>query len=100
MSSSAKRTSAPTSASLETSPAQEARAAAGGDDVARHALRRSSALTSLTTTAAPSCAKRLAMPSPKPEPPPVTMATLSRSLIAGHGSGSRLATGLVDPPGR
>src|SRR5438034_320341 len=31
---------------------------------------------SLTSTLQPSCAKRLAMPSPKPEPAPVTMATL------------------------
>src|SRR6266849_5191477 len=36
---------------------------------------------SLTTTRAPSSAKRLAMPSPKPEPPPVTIATLPASLM-------------------
>src|SRR5438094_2206733 len=38
---------------------------------------------SLTTTRAPSSAKRRAMPAPKPEPAPVTMATLSFSRISG-----------------
>src|SRR3546814_8047632 len=33
------------------------------------------------TTAAPSAAKRRAMPSPKPEPPPVMIATLSASRM-------------------
>src|SRR3954454_12471953 len=37
---------------------------------------------SLTTTLAPSAAKRLAMPSPNPEAAPVTIATLPSSRMA------------------
>src|SRR3989304_9074873 len=43
------------------------------------------ALTSFTTTRAPSCAKRFAMPSPNPEPAPVTMATFPVSLMTPPG---------------
>src|SRR5499426_3727484 len=45
--------------------------------VARAASRR----MSLTTTSAPSSAKRSAMARPMPEPPPVTSATFPSSLI-------------------
>ena len=40
---------------------------------------------SFTTTFAPSCANRIAIPSPNPDPAPVTTATLFASLMCALG---------------
>src|ERR1700732_4149703 len=51
---------------------------------------------SLTTTSAPSSAKRCAMPSPKPEPAPVTIATLPFSRMPPPQSGAEAPSGYAE----
>src|SRR6185437_599227 len=54
---------------------------------------------SLTTTLAPSSAKRLAIASPKPEPPPVTTATLFSSRMMSSLSRQLVPVMLCGNPG-
>ena len=75
-------TSAAQSASLETSAFDERRPCRQRRLISRATRSPPSTLMSLTTTLQPSCAKRLEMPSPNPDPPPVTIATLSFNLIS------------------
>src|SRR4029453_2776485 len=69
-----------TSLSLETSPAQNC-ALPPAPTISRVTRSPFATSMSLTTTFAPSAAKRLAMPSPNPDPAPVTMAILPARRI-------------------
>src|SRR5215470_258428 len=71
--------SAATSASTATLPARNT-ALPEAAVISRVTRSPASALRSLRTRRAPSCANRRAIPSPNPEPAPVTIATLPASL--------------------
>src|ERR1700757_5197843 len=76
----ARWTSAATSPSTATSPAQKI-ALPPLPTIAAATRSPPAGLMSLTTTVAPSCAKRSAIPSPNPEAAPVTTASLPASLM-------------------